>query len=61
MHLDKESVQDNGSQYSDKQIHSNKFEPNNGYAMTITTSNNSEKYQHYKRGLHPCGDDGLLA
>ena len=35
MNLDKESVQDNGSQYSNKRIRSNKLEPNNEYAMTI--------------------------
>lgn len=36
MNLDKESVQDNSSQHKNKRILSNKFEPNNGYAMTIS-------------------------
>ena len=36
MNFDKESVQDNGSQYKNKRILSNKFEPDNGYAMTIS-------------------------
>ena len=61
MYLEKESVQDNGSQYKNKQILSNKYEPDNEYAMTIVICNQSENYLHYKRGLHPCGDDGLLA
>ena len=46
-------------QYIRKQIHSNMSEPDNEYAKT--SQGRATKYLHCKRGLQPCGDDGILA